>query len=76
MIDGDEVELKRVDYPLEETVAATTAVVKDELARHMLINIFRSGTHVSRFLRANSNGNGTAHPADATAEEIGDDSEG
>ncbi|HEY1187119.1 MAG TPA: metallophosphoesterase family protein [Gemmata sp.] len=59
IIDGDEVQLKRVEYPVEETVTATEAVVRDETARKMLVDIFRTGGLPTKWLRTGAATNGT-----------------
>lgn len=43
VIDGDEVRLCRVSYPVEETIAATDETVPDPAARHLLTEIYRGG---------------------------------
>jgi diadenosine tetraphosphatase ApaH/serine/threonine PP2A family protein phosphatase len=60
IIDGDEVQLKRVEYAVEETVQAVEAVTADEAARQMLTDIFRTGNLPNKWLRNGANGmNGT-----------------
>ncbi|QJW93418.1 metallophosphoesterase family protein [Frigoriglobus tundricola] len=56
IIDGDEVQLKRIEYPVEETVRAVEARVPDGTARQMLADVFRTGALPPKWLR---NGNGT-----------------
>ena len=58
MIDGEEVQLKRADYPVEETLQAMEAVLSDETARQMLGDVFRTGGMPTRWLRNGTNGNG------------------
>ncbi len=60
IIDAGEVQLKRVEYAIEETIAATEATVRDAVARLMLADIFRTGGMPTRWLRngAAPNGNG------------------
>ena len=58
IIDGDEVQLKRIEYPIEETVQAVEALTPDEAARHMLIEVFRTGGLPTKWLRNGTNGNG------------------
>ena len=60
VIDTDEVQLNRVEYAIEETVAAVEANVRDETARQMLTDIFRTGSLPTKWLRngAATNGNG------------------
>ena len=55
VIDGDEVHLKRVAYPIEETVAGTAATVTDPTARQMLTDIFRGGLYLARWAPGNGN---------------------
>ncbi len=43
VIDGDDVQLKRAAYPVEDTVRAVEAVVPDGPARAMLADVFRTG---------------------------------
>jgi hypothetical protein len=58
IIDGDEVQLKRAEYPIEETLQAMEACTPDVIAREMLTDVFRTGSLPTRWLRY-SNGNGT-----------------
>jgi putative phosphoesterase len=51
IIDGDEVQLKRIAYPVEETIRASEAITPDESARQMLADIFRTGGLPTRWLR-------------------------
>lgn len=70
VIDGDEVQLKRMHYPLEETIAATEATVREPQARQMLSDIYR-GLFMVKWPRTNGhmNGhcNGNGHAASAEA---------
>jgi putative phosphoesterase len=61
IIDGDEVQLKRTEYPVEETVRAVEATTPDETARQMLTDVFRTGVMPAKWLRNGNgmNGNGT-----------------
>jgi putative phosphoesterase len=43
VLDGDTVTFKRVDYPIEETVAAVQAATIPEPAREMLSAVYRNG---------------------------------
>jgi predicted phosphodiesterase len=54
VIDGDGVRLERVEYPVEETLAAVEAAVRDETARQMLADIFRTGALPARWARNGS----------------------
>jgi diadenosine tetraphosphatase ApaH/serine/threonine PP2A family protein phosphatase len=58
VIDNNEVELKRVEYPIEETIAAVDALVPDQTARQMLADIYRSGTYLKKWIRENGYSNG------------------
>lgn len=58
VIDGDEVQLKRTDYPVDETLHAMEAVLSDETARQMLGDVFRTGGMPTRWLRNGTSGNG------------------
>jgi putative phosphoesterase len=53
VIDNDEVHLKRVDYPVDETIAAVESVVTDPTARLMLTDIYRNGAQMKKLLREN-----------------------
>ena len=59
IIDGGEVQLKRIEYPIEETVRAVEALTPDETGRQMLTDVFRNGTLPTKWLRNGANGNGT-----------------
>jgi diadenosine tetraphosphatase ApaH/serine/threonine PP2A family protein phosphatase len=63
VIDGPDVQLKRVEYPIEETVAAMEAVTPDLVARQMLADIYRGGIYLAKWAvekaNGNENGNGT-----------------
>ncbi len=59
VIDGDEVQLKRAEYPVEETLRAVEAITSDATAREMLADVFRTGAMPTKWLRGNGNGNGT-----------------
>ena len=58
IIDGDDVQLKRIEYPIEETVQAVAALVPDETGRQMLTDVFRTGGLPTKWLRNGANGNG------------------
>ena len=58
IIDGDEVQLKRIEYPIEETVRAVEALTPDETGRQMLTDVFRTGALPTKWLRNGANGNG------------------
>ncbi len=58
IIDGDEVQLKRIEYPIEETVRAVEALTPDETGRQMLTDVFRTGTLPTKWLRNGAVGGG------------------
>jgi putative phosphoesterase len=66
VIDGDAVQLKRAEYPIEETVQATAAVTPDEAARNMLCDIFRTGNLPARWMRTVPAPNGAPPVPDDT----------
>ena len=59
IIDGDDVQFKRVEYPIDETIQAVEAVTTDATARQMLTDVFRTGGMPTRWMRNGTNGNGT-----------------
>jgi diadenosine tetraphosphatase ApaH/serine/threonine PP2A family protein phosphatase len=68
IIEDDTVELKRIDYPIGETIAAIEDMVTEPTARQMLVDIYNGGSYLAKW-RANGmwpmvnghNGNGTAN---------------
>lgn len=65
VIDDGAVELKRVEYPVGETVAASDAMVGDPLARQMLADTYRGGGLLARWAQnkaTNGTGNGNGEP--------------
>jgi putative phosphoesterase len=58
VIESDEVQLKRVEYPIEETVAAVHTSVADDTAREMLTDIYRGGLYLAKWALGKGNGNG------------------
>jgi putative phosphoesterase len=58
IIDGDDVQLKRIDYPIDDTIQAVESLVRDETAKQMLTDIFRTGGTPTRLIRNGTNGNG------------------
>lgn len=60
IIDDDDVQLKRAEYPIAETVRAMEAQTPDATARQMLGEVFRTGGLPTRWLRNgnSTNGNG------------------
>jgi putative phosphoesterase len=63
VIEDDRIELKRVEYPLAETIAATEASIDNDIARQMLTDIYRNGAYHTKWFRPNglTNGNGNGH---------------
>jgi putative phosphoesterase len=57
IIDGDEVQLKAVEYPIEETIAAVTASDLDPRAKKMLADVYRNG----RMIHPGTNGTNGHH---------------
>jgi putative phosphoesterase len=64
VLDGDTVELKEVEYPIEETVAAVMRSPFEAKAKRMLADVYRTGRYVHPTAGANgsANGNGVHHP--------------
>ena len=59
IIEGDTVELKRVEYAVGETISGVENSVEDPTAREMLTDIYRGGNYLSKwFKNGGSNGNG------------------
>lgn len=56
IIEDDQVQLKRMEYPLEETVAATEELIPDPIARQTLVDIYRYGAYTPKYLRINGHG--------------------
>jgi putative phosphoesterase len=74
IIDGDQVELKRVEYPIGETIAGIEEMVAEPTARQMLTDIYQGGPYLAKWRangqwpmangqngNGNGNGNGTAN---------------
>lgn len=59
IIENGEIELKRTDYPVEDTVEAMLASGVDATAGTMLADLYRGGVNVARWTKNGSNGNGT-----------------
>jgi hypothetical protein len=55
VLDDDTIELKRVEYAVDETVHAVAASNLDHTAKQMLADIYRGGAYLGRWLK-----NGTA----------------
>jgi putative phosphoesterase len=62
VIDDGEVQLKKILYPVEETISAMEQVVEDDIARQMLTDIYRGGLYLAKWALGKSswigNGNG------------------
>jgi putative phosphoesterase len=56
IIEGGAVQLKRIEYPVEETLRAMEAAVPDAQAREMLADVLRTGGLPTRWLRPGGNG--------------------
>jgi diadenosine tetraphosphatase ApaH/serine/threonine PP2A family protein phosphatase len=74
IIDGDQVELKRVEYPVGATITAIEERVADPTARQMLSDIFRGGPYMAKWIRngygnGNGNGNGNGHQETVTSDQ-------
>jgi putative phosphoesterase len=69
VVEDGAVELKRVEYPIEETVEAVRASAIDPTAKQMLSDLYRGGAYLGRWLRNGQAGlrPGTAAPAAAEA---------
>lgn len=62
VLDGDDVHLKRTEYPVERTVQAVLASDLDATAKQMLTNIYRGGAYLAHWAKngnGHANGNGT-----------------
>jgi putative phosphoesterase len=58
IIEGNTVDFKRVEYPVEETVAAVQAAPIPEIARNFLVEVLRTGTTPTP---SNGSRNGNGH---------------
>lgn len=64
VIDGDDVQLKRVEYAIDDTVRGVAARVPDATAREMLTDVYRTGALQPRWLKnGNGSSNGNGHTA-------------
>ncbi|MCS6867112.1 MAG: metallophosphoesterase family protein [Gemmataceae bacterium] len=61
IIDGDEVQLKRTIYPIDQTLRAVEAVTTDPVARQMLSDVFRTGCLPTRWQKNGHTNGTTAH---------------
>lgn len=61
VIDGDDVQLKRAEYPIERTIQAVQTSTLDPTAKRMLTDLYRGGVNVIRWTKNGANGNGDAH---------------
>jgi putative phosphoesterase len=59
VIDDSGVQLKRITYPIEETVAATAEVVENPSARQMLTDIYLGGAYAGKWPKNGSGTNGS-----------------
>ena len=57
LIEGNTVDFKRIDYPIEETVNAVQAAVMPEIAKQFLIEVLRTGS-TPNASNGSRNGNG------------------
>ncbi|MDB5312832.1 MAG: YfcE family phosphodiesterase [Gemmataceae bacterium] len=64
VVDGDRIELKRVEYPVDETIQAVGASALEPTAKQMLADIYRGGAFLGRWLK-----NGQAGPRTTTPEQ-------
>jgi putative phosphoesterase len=59
VLDGDQLQLKRAEYPIERTVEAVLASRLDATAKQMLANIYRGGAYLAQWAKnGHANGNG------------------
>jgi hypothetical protein len=59
VLDGDQLQLRRADYPIERTVEAVLASNLDATAKQMLTNIYRGGAYLAQWAKnGHANGNG------------------
>ncbi len=65
VIDGNQTELKRIEYPVEQTVREVMASNLDPTAKQMLADIYRGGAYLGRWLK-----NGTAGLKSVAGEEV------
>jgi putative phosphoesterase len=75
VIDGEEIQLKRLEYPLTETIAAAESLITDKLARQMLYDIYRNGSYLKKPLRENGHGSANGVPTPENERESGTTSE-
>jgi diadenosine tetraphosphatase ApaH/serine/threonine PP2A family protein phosphatase len=71
VIDNHNVQLKRVEYPLAETIAATEALIPDQMARQTLADIYRSGAYLTKGIRTNGHGSTNGVPVAGIGKEPG-----
>ena len=60
VLDGNDIQLKRVEYPVERTVQAVQASGFDPTAKQMLVNIYRGGGFLAQWAK---NGHANGVPA-------------
>jgi len=72
IIDDDDVQLKRVEYDIADTLRAVDALIPDATARQILTDVFRTGGMPTKWLRngaaQNGHSNGTPAPAEPDAD--------
>lgn len=61
VIENGQVELKRAEYPVEQTVNAVLSSGLDATAGKMLAELYRGGVNVARWNKNGTNGNGHAN---------------
>ena len=71
VIENGEVQLKRVEYPIERTVEAVQASGLDPMAKKMLSDLYRGGAHVARWIKNSVNGLNGNGKHEAKAEQPG-----
>jgi putative phosphoesterase len=67
VIEDGVVKLRRVEYPVEETVAASAALVADPLARRMLTDTYRGGGLVAKWAQCKAANGACPAPAGGPA---------
>ena len=59
VLDGEQLQFKRAEYPIERTVEAVLASTLDPTAKQMLANIYRGGGYLAQWAKnGHANGNG------------------
>jgi len=70
IIENGEVQLKRVEYPIERTVEAVMASGLDPMAKKMLADLYRGGAHVQRWIKNGINGTNGKHDTKAATDPV------